>query len=177
MKKRTFISLLLLSVLIVGGIKIALPTEQKEKKYSGIAYSLASYPNDYSLDEIAKGAPFIIEGEVRENLASIEEQGIVFTETNFKVSKVHKGDISDDSVKIIQEGGTLEGVLHISDNIEILEPGKKYVLFVRQGVPSDRYVIIGGWQGQYKLGLLEAKNPEARRNLSKNELFEKIKKK
>lgn len=114
--------------------------------------------------------------EEENNIISYMNQNLPFTDVSFSVKKWHKGsDIkSRNQITVVQDGGEINGVIHKLDKVEIMKSGNEYLLFLKYDPNTDTYYVLTGWQGLYKLSLVNAENPDPSRTISKDKLFKTI---
>ncbi|MDA8210382.1 MAG: hypothetical protein M0021_00640 [Clostridia bacterium] len=177
MKKRLIIPIGLVALLTVGFLGLNSNTFSKPNDIP-VVESHASWVKYYpDIKSLVEGADVIVEGEAQAiNTFARHDEADIATYVTFKVVKWYKGsDIKTrEQITVVQDGGIYKGVNHKLDKVEIMEPGKKYLLFLRYAPEVDRYVVLTGWQGQFKLGLIKAENPEAKRSVDKDELYKEV---
>ncbi|AVX21846.1 hypothetical protein SAMN02745885_02466 [Carboxydocella sporoproducens DSM 16521] len=172
MKAKPLLFIGLLSLLIVSGVI----NSENSKKPMIISHAswVKYYPDVKSLVE---DADVIVEGEAEsiKSYPRFDELDIA-TDVYFNVSKWYKGSEPKSRNKIIieQDGGVYKGVTSKLDKVEIMEPGKKYLLFLHYSPEEDKYAVLTGWQGQFKLGFFKAENPEPARSMDKDKLYDEI---
>lgn len=109
-------------------------------------YSEATFPN-YSLKELKDKALFIVKGvPVQVTDEYMVEGDIPFTEYEFKVDKVYKGDkaIQSTAIKVLQDGNELNEFI----DHPLMELNKEYLLFLKKS--SDGHLImVGGPNGKF----------------------------
>lgn len=173
MKKKFIIFIGIVSVVAIGAISFHNNISSKpivESHASWVKY----YPDVRSLIE---DADVIVEGEAQSlNTFPHYDESNISTEVTFKVNKWYKGsDIkAREQITILQDGGIYKGVNYKLDKVEIMEPGKKYLLFLDYAPDADLYAVLTGWQGQFKLGLTKAENPEQSRSMDIDKLEKEI---
>ena len=75
---------------------------------------------------------------------------------------------------VAQNGGEINGVIYKLDQVEIMESGNEYILFLKYDPNTDNYYVLTGWQGLYKLGLVDAENPDSNRTMPKDKLLKTL---
>lgn len=175
MKKSLLIPLglavLTIGVLVYNEIP---PMESK----TPVVESHASWVKFYSdISSLVQDADVIAQGEVQAiHTFARYDQTDIATDVSFRIIKLYKGADakSREQITVVQDGGVYNGVTYKLDKVEIMEPGKKYLLFLKYAPDVDKYAVLTGWQGQFKLGAITAENPEPSRSMEKAILEKEI---
>lgn len=118
------------------------------------------------LDDLIAKSDLIVIGKTEKSVAEArsiidrDHEGFIATaisEVPFKVSKVFKGDPTLKEIRlgqqaaVVQENGT--SYIRVFDEYTPLEPGKKYVLFLRKGIGAgeELYFPTGVMYGKYNV--------------------------
>lgn len=142
----------------------------------------ASWAKYYdTTDSLVKASDVIIKGKVKQNLPAyiVGPGDVPNTDSIIRVEKVAKnkiGDVLTPEITIVQTGGIHNNVNYKFDKVEIVQENKNYILFLRYDQFTKKYVVLGGFQGQYKLDNGFAKHAEEKRNMEETQLFAEIEK-
>ncbi len=102
-----------------------------------------------TLNDLKQGATNIVEVEVLDHYV-VTQGDMPFTISNVKTLTSIKGDTKkDDKIKVIETGDTSFG------GINVMQAGEHLILFVKPFVGpqvTGAYVILGVWQGKFKVG-------------------------
>jgi hypothetical protein len=88
---------------------------------------------------------------------TIKSDMVIFTDVNFSVDQILKGQNGVSTVRIRSLGGTVEQDQMIVSGVASLEMGKSYLLFLGEdtgstaGIDPGHYFVIGGLQGLYEI--------------------------
>ncbi|MFZ3172518.1 MAG: hypothetical protein WA118_11135 [Carboxydocellales bacterium] len=149
---------------------------QNITKSKPVSYGSASWVRNYAdINELFDGADVIVEGKAK-SIKSYMIQNSPNTDVSFSVKKWHKGsdNKSRNEITVIQDGGEINGVIYKLDQVETMESGKEYILFLKYDSNTDHYYVLTGWQGLYKLGLFNAENSDSNRTMPKDKLLKTL---
>jgi hypothetical protein len=121
----------------------------------------ASWEDSYrSLSDLTAAAPYIVVGTVvadagqrQDDFSAGDMRGgaLVFTDFQFHVSEVLKGDVTNERLIVHQTGGRANGVLMEVEDDPLFVVGAHYVLYLKYDEPSGRYFVLGGPDGRLEL--------------------------
>ena len=109
-----------------------------------------------STDFLTKQAGLVITGEVQETKSRwADNKKVIVTIATIAIHEVIKGRSVTKTVRIIYEGGEVDGMgMRVSDAAELIA-GEKVLLFLNHGhqkSDSAEYEIVGKAQGKYTIG-------------------------
>ncbi len=109
-----------------------------------------------STENLTSEATLIIVGNVRHLKSEwSEDKKSIYTVATLTVQKTIKGKAAEDTLKIIYEGGEIDGIgMRVSD-IAIPDVGDRVLLFLKPANVRKRerlYTNVGKAQGQYRIG-------------------------
>ncbi|WP_375473201.1 hypothetical protein [uncultured Nostoc sp.] len=118
------------------------------------------------LDDLIAKSDLIVIGKTDKSVAEArsiigrDREGFIATavsEVPFKVSKVFKGDLTLKEISLGQQAAVVpenwKSYIRVFDEYTPLEPGKKYVLFLRKGIATGEglYFPTGVMYGKYNV--------------------------
>ena len=128
---------------------------QAAKSQAEARYVQVSWAVGYgTLDSLASASVAIIDGTVtglagttvdRQTVGDLESS-LTFSDYDFEVRSVLKGNIDQDSITIHQTGGTSDGVTVEVRDDPLFEVGAHYILFLRPD--GEIFVTLGGPAGR-----------------------------
>ena len=140
--------------------KSPLGSEMPKEGIGRFLITLAPKDSPHSLKELCDMSSLIVEGTVRSSLfprqlspSSLETDAVV------TVTRAVKGSAPNPDVVVSQKGGTIGKFTLSPGQFTIMQPGEKYLLFLRDDDRPDipvvsgakRYVVTGFWSGQFLL--------------------------
>lgn len=184
-RKNTKLGILALFIAIIGFMSIYLKNMHEPRGIqammpgSSVISISASYPKYHpNLESMYEDADIVVFGKVENVIPSWKNKdGLVFTDSEFKVAKYYKNAQKTENIVIRQDGGTIDGLEYRNEDIPLFNEKEEYVLFLGD-IGNNRYAIISPVTF-YKVENGQGKHKEEARNKSLEELekhIEKIKK-
>jgi hypothetical protein len=144
-----------------------------------------------TLKQLCDRSSLIIEGTVKSSLLPRQlSPSNLETDAIISVTRLLKGAASNLDISVSQRGGTLGNFTISPTQYAIMQPGEKYLLFLKEdnrpNIPllsgAKRYFVTGFWSGLFFLNAgkmqVNADNPDALRKtyegLSEEQLLSKV---
>ena len=100
--------------------------------------------------ELARRSGAIVQGHVRSVHSHYSGDGMrILTDIDVQVDSVWKGTVGDE-VRIVQEGGNIEGLAQRVDGMASFTEGDEVVVFL-DGPRAERYALTGMAQGKFRV--------------------------
>jgi hypothetical protein len=86
--------------------------------------------NFHTLKDLKKGSKLAVEVSVIETLENIVYEDVAFTISKARILSSTKGNLKPgDEIKILETGGTKNGVVYAFNGIPVMKPGENLYLF------------------------------------------------
>ncbi|MCR2802316.1 hypothetical protein [Paenibacillus soyae] len=150
LKTTTYLLITLCLIIIVA---LFLVSQISTKKVSRIDVSgdLSIIYN--SVSEMEEDADLIVEVEV-DNPNSFMYYNAAFTLSTAKIKKVHKGDLALKEINLLETGGIVQNKEFIFEQNPVSKKKDRLLLYLQKyigPIHNDAYVILGAYQGKFKM--------------------------
>ena len=178
----------LLSLAIIPFLIIGVPYNDADKigkqfaiDNPGVTIAVYTLEEDITEKEEIKRSQLIIEGTVIETkpywkIIYSDSIPRIFTEFTIKVDDVLKGNLNDKTIKVVMEGGILDGIITKTDAINLI-PGTKVIMLLGKDVNDifgDAYYPLSVMKSVYTIKDDQATNKLDDRSGNKDEVKERI---
>jgi hypothetical protein len=102
------------------------------------------------VEDLSQRADLILHGTITNKVCLQDDAGRIYTRLDLAVTEVWKGELATNHFRLIQWGGTLNGITTVVGGEAVYEIGEEVVSFIRVTAPGEG-LSIGLAQGKFNI--------------------------
>jgi hypothetical protein len=150
-KKIHAVVLLLLVSLVICSVVYSMRNQKDNNQNNIVDVHYDLRESFDSVDGLYKSATLVAQVTINDTTA-FEYGNIGFSLSDANVVKVFKGDLGSENLRILETGGTHDGLIYKNEGNSVFEKSEQAIVFLEKyigPVAEDAYIIKGLYQGKF----------------------------